>query len=103
MAVTDRVVEVIVPDGIDCLSSVQLPQLSLNGTGKDQLVEQHMQVVDALRLLRLALLTAFPHYRDYQYYPQYSVDARETANKELDLVALMAERHELIIGHLVQG
>ena len=47
--------------------TITLPQVSLNGTSKQELVEQQCEVMNAARALKQALSKAYPHPRDYQY------------------------------------
>ena len=46
-----------------------LPQINLNGTSKQQLVEQQLDVAAKLRHLLKAMGAAAPHGRDYQFRP----------------------------------
>lgn len=46
-----------------------LPQISINGTNKTELVSQQLAVIGALRLVSEAMTEAAPNGRDYQYRP----------------------------------
>jgi hypothetical protein len=46
-----------------------LPQISINGTAKKQLIEQQCDVMHAASALLKALQEATPHGRDYQHRP----------------------------------
>ena len=50
-------------------SPLVLPQINLNGTSKQQLIEQQLGVAAALRTLLKAMGEAAPHGRDYQFRP----------------------------------
>lgn len=46
-----------------------LPQISLNGTDRQSLVDQQRDVITALDAVIHAMAQAMPHGRDYQYRP----------------------------------
>ena len=46
-----------------------LPQISINGTNKTELVSQQLAVIGALRLVSEAMTEAAPNGRDYQHRP----------------------------------
>lgn len=48
--------------------AISIPTVHMNGTGKDELLEQHIAVLEACRALTRALNAANPNGRDY--YPQ---------------------------------
>jgi hypothetical protein len=61
------------------MSSPQLilPQVSLNGTNKQELVSQQLAVVGAIRVLLEAMGEAAPHGRDYQRDPSQLEPAKK--------------------------
>jgi hypothetical protein len=84
-------------------SSVIMPQVSINGTSKGELIDQQQKVVDALSEAAALMRAAMPHGRDFQYDPQAGIEAREDAMNEIATVQTLIDRHNLIIGHLVDG
>jgi len=54
-----------------------MPQISINGTIKSDLVSQQLAVVGALRLVSEAMTAAAPNGRDYQHRPQEYQAARD--------------------------
>lgn len=72
-----------------------LPTVHLNGTSRDDLVEQRLGVIRALCDVEKALQAAWPHGRDY--YPQ-GPDALNRAQQEwadrLDVLVVMREEVE---------
>ncbi len=72
-----------------------LPTVHLNGTSREELVSQRLDVVDSIRQAVLALRKAAPHARDY---PQPAPDsgvafraAREVWEARLDRLEAVAE------------
>ena len=51
------------------MTPLVLPQISINGTAKKQLIEQQCNVMHAASALLKALQEASPHGRDYQHRP----------------------------------
>ncbi len=47
---------------------MNIPTVHLNGTSRDSLVQQRLDLIDALRDVEKAIVQAWPHGRDY--YPQ---------------------------------
>jgi hypothetical protein len=56
--------------------SLVKPQININGTSRDELLRQQMDVLRAYRALSEALADAAPHGRDYQLRPQEYAPAR---------------------------
>lgn len=53
-----------------------IPTVNLNGTARADLVQQQVDVLDALTALDKAMAEAMPHGRDYQLAPHTYADAR---------------------------
>lgn len=53
-------------DGAAARTALVIPQVNLNGTSKNQLLEQYKKSIIALRNAHDALCNASPHGRDYQ-------------------------------------
>jgi len=53
------------------------PQINLNGTSKEQLLQQQMIVMAGFRELLSAMSDAMPHGRDYQFRPSEYPLARD--------------------------
>ena len=72
-----------------------LPTVHLNGTSRDDLVEQRLAIVDALRLVANAIADGWPDARDY--YPQGQdaiLAARELWRGRLDTLDFMRQEIE---------
>jgi len=54
-----------------------MPQISINGTHKTDLISQQLAVIGALRLVSEAMTAAAPNGRDYQHRPQEYEAARD--------------------------
>ena len=59
------------------LPPLVMPQISINGTNKTELVSQQLAIVGALRLVQEAMSEATPNGRDYQHRPQEYEAARD--------------------------
>ena len=74
------------------------PQINLNGTSREALVEQQADVVTALGALLKAMSDAFPNGRDYQLRPAEYAPAREAWEERMQAVATM---HREIEAHAI--
>jgi hypothetical protein len=82
------------------LKPLVLPQINLNSTSREALVEQQADVMHALRELLLKMGMAAPNGRDYQFRPAEFKDAQEAWLERMTLVTEMhneIERHALAI------
>jgi hypothetical protein len=73
-----------------------MPQISLNGTSKTDLVDQQLAIVGALRLVQEAMSAANPHGRDYQQRPHEYQAARSAWVERQAAIAFLRreiERH----------
>jgi len=59
------------------MRSLVRPQISINGSGKESLIEQQRRVIDALDETITAMSHAMPHGRDYQHRPLEYPAARD--------------------------
>lgn len=59
------------------MRSLVKPQISINGTDRQALVDQQRRVLNALDDLVTAMSHAIPHGRDYQYRPEEYPAARD--------------------------
>jgi hypothetical protein len=59
------------------LQPLVMPQISINGTNKTELVSQQLAVIGALRLVSEAMSEAAPNGRDYQHRPHEYEGARD--------------------------
>ena len=78
------------------LPPLVMPQISINGTNKTELVSQQLAVVGALRLVQEALSAAAPNGRDYQHRPHEYEGARSAWVERQALIANLRreiERH----------
>jgi len=57
-----------------------LPQVNLNGTTRERLVEQQCAVMEHLRATYAAMCEAAPHGRDYHLRPEEYHEARAAWN-----------------------
>ena len=72
-----------------------LPTVHLNGTSRDDLVEQRLAIVDALRLVANAIADGWPNGRDYYPQGQDAIQAaRELWRGRLDTLAFMRQEIE---------
>ena len=71
------------------------PQVNLNGTSREALVDQQRDVLDALRKLYEAMAEASPHGRDYQFRPEEYLAAREAWDERMLAVHLMMKDIEV--------
>jgi hypothetical protein len=71
-----------------------LPQINLNGTSRNQLVEQQCDVMTALRALYKAMGEAAPNGRDYQFRPAEFTTARDAWDERMTAVELMRREIE---------
>jgi hypothetical protein len=60
-----------------------LPQINLNGSPRERLVEQQCDVMDAVRALLKAMQEAYPNGRDYQFRPAEYLPAREAWDERM--------------------
>jgi hypothetical protein len=68
---------------------LMLPQISLNGTSKRELVDQQLAVAGALRLVLEAMSAAAPNGRDYQHRPgEYSASRAAWVARQAAIVEL---------------
>jgi DNA repair ATPase RecN len=63
-----------------------LPQLSLNGTARQQLINQQCNVMEALDQLQRAMAEAYPNGRDYQHHPKQYKEARAAWEERQQLI-----------------
>lgn len=76
------------------------PQVNLNGTSREQLVEQQCDVMAALRAVTAAMGEASPNGRDYQLRPAEYQGAREAWTQRMIVIARLydeIEQHALAI------
>lgn len=71
-----------------------LPQVNLNGTSREALVEQQCDVMQALNALLKTMSDAFPNGRDYQLRPVEYAPAREAWEERMHTVAAMCKEIE---------
>ena len=72
-----------------------LPIVHLNGTSRDDLVEQRLAIVDALRLVANAIADGWPNDRDYYPQGQDAIQAaRELWRGRLDTLDFMRQEIE---------
>jgi hypothetical protein len=85
-------------DAVDRTARV-VPQVNLNGTSREALVQQQVAVLDALAQAVMAMSLATPHGRDYQTMPAGSYEAarEQHADRSKRLWALNAEITELAL------
>lgn len=81
------------------------PQVNLNGTSREVLVEQQLDVLHALDDLHKAMNEASPNGRDYQLRPAEFEPAREAWQERMKLIGDMRkeiEAHAMAIQDGVQ-
>ena len=71
-----------------------LPQVNINGTSRDALIEQQVKVLRAFDKLREAMAEAMPHGRDYQSQPLDYKRARDAWTERLETVFAMRKEIE---------
>lgn len=76
------------------MKPLALPQVNLNGTAREQLVEQQCDVVVILRALLKAMAEAYPNGRDYQLRPAEYAPAREAWEERMQTIENMREEIE---------
>jgi hypothetical protein len=76
------------------MKPLTLPQVNLNGTSREQLVEQQRNVMHALDALQKAMQEAAPHGRDYQPRPAEFKPAREAWLERMQVIGAMREEIE---------
>ena len=77
-----------------------LPQINLNGSPRDRLVEQQFDVMIHLRKAYLAMAEASPNGRDYQLRPAEFAPAREAWIERMRIIDALykeIEAHALAI------
>ena len=82
------------------MKSLIQPQINLNGTSKNQLLEQQVEVLEHFRRLLGAMVGATPHGRDYQLRPeeyQFARDAWLERYTALDAMYREIEAHALLL------
>lgn len=76
------------------------PQVNLNGTSREQLVEQQADVMEALRGVMKAMCEAVPNGRDYQLRPAELTPAVAAWNERRAMINALyneIEQHALAI------
>ena len=71
-----------------------LPQVNLNGTSREALVEQQLDVMHAIRALKAAMNEAAPNGRDYQFRPAEFSPARDAWDERMKLIHDMGNEIE---------
>ena len=71
------------------------PQVNLNGTSRERLVEQQCDVMEALRKTYEAMAEAAPNGRDYQLRPAEFKGAQEAWQERMLAVHLMLQDIEV--------
>jgi hypothetical protein len=82
------------------MKPLALPQINLNGTSRNALVEQQCKVIHALDALHAAMSEAAPNGRDYQLRPAEFAPARDAWHERMNAVSAMhkeIEAHALAI------
>jgi hypothetical protein len=80
------------------MKPLALPQINLNGTSKESLVEQQCGVLAALDALTKAMGEAAPNGRDYQLRPTEFKPAHEAW---LERMKVIHEMHKEIEAHAI--
>jgi hypothetical protein len=73
-----------------------MPQINLNGTSREALVHQQLDVKRALEATISATLSAMPHGRDYQFRPGEFTEAQAAW---LDRIDVLTKLHNEIEAH----
>lgn len=80
---------------------LEMPCVHLNGTSREELIEQHLGVIDSLTVLMESLAIASPNGRDY--YPKgdtsFSIARRQHAAR-IDAVRWMLKEEAEIVLYL---
>ena len=88
------------------MKSLIYPTVNLNGTSKAQLVEQLMEVMNALRLTEKAMAEASPNGRDYQNSPMTGENgvyaAQDAWNERRQMIAKLGQEIEQYAFHISQ-
>lgn len=84
-------------------TSFLLPQVNLNGTDRDTLVEQNWNAAKALRVALGALNLALPNARDFQLRPSEYELARQLHIERAQALEAMARVYETITLQLAEG
>lgn len=79
------------------------PQVSLNGTGRAELIAQQDAIRNALDALQAALIAARPHGRDYQYRPEELRTAIAESMADFEHMRAISERADAILYALWEG
>jgi hypothetical protein len=74
-----------------------LPQVSINGTSRAELITQQDAIVKACEVLAQALIQARPHGRDYQYRPGELQSAQAESNSDYRALDAISERANAIL------
>ena len=82
------------------LKTITLPQVSINGSSKQDLIEQQCEVMKACRALRQALSEAYPNGRDYQHDASKFEAAMSEHRAMQDMVTKVFDRADAIASHL---
>ena len=67
------------------------PQININGTSRDALFREQVEVLRALEKVRQAMAEAMPHGRDYQFNPGEYAPARDAWMERLQMIYAMKE------------
>jgi hypothetical protein len=76
------------------MTPLPLPQISLNGTTREQLVAQQCDVMHAIHALLKVMQEASPHGRDYQHRPAEYESAREAWAERWRMIDAMRQEIE---------
>jgi hypothetical protein len=76
------------------MKPLTLPQISLNGTSRDALIEQQLDVVRAFEALSKAMAEASPNGRDYQHRPAEYNAARDAWMERMQTIFAMRKEIE---------
>jgi hypothetical protein len=72
------------------MPALVMPQISINGSPREMLVEQQRKVMMVLDDVATAMSHAMPHGRDYQHRPYEYADARAAWVDRMGLIADLA-------------
>lgn len=75
-------------------------RININGTSPEVLIEQLMNLIEALRSVESALKTAMPHPRDYQTYDndfEYRRDRKKWVNQCAQIRAMIEDTEKTIL------
>lgn len=82
------------------MRNLVLPQISINGTSRESLVNQQREVIEALDSVVAKMAEAMPHGRDYQHRPAEYAGARDAWCERLMAVVIFKDeitKHALAI------